>query len=84
MLALAVVLLVNVYAKVTAFKEHAKQYRRMSSLFAHASRQLKDLMGLDNVDKARDLLRELGKESLAENGDWVLLHRERPLELPRV
>jgi len=28
------------------------------------------------------LLEELGKEALVENGDWVLLHRERPLEVP--
>ena len=27
-------------------------------------------------------LLELGKEALAENGDWVLLRRERPLEMP--
>ena len=82
-LALAVVVLVNVYAKVTAFSEHAKQYRRMSSLFAHASRQLKSLVAVGDFDQARELVRELGRESLAENGDWVLMHRERPLELPR-
>jgi hypothetical protein len=28
------------------------------------------------------VLRELGQEALEENGDWVLLHRERPLEVP--
>lgn len=82
-LALAVVLLVNLYAKVTAFSEHAKQYRRMSTLFDHASRQLKYLVATGDLDQARELVRELGKESLAENGDWVLMHRERPLELPR-
>lgn len=82
-LALAMVLLINLYAKVTAFSEHAKQYRRMSTLFAHASEQLKRLMASGDVDQAIELLRELGKESLAENGDWVLMHRERPLELPR-
>jgi hypothetical protein len=26
----------------------------------------------------------LGKEALAEHADWVLLHRDRPLEPPRV
>ncbi len=81
---LAVAILLNVYAKVTALSEHAKQYRRMSALFAHASRQLTDLLAADRVAEARGLLRDLGRESLAENGDWVLLHRERPLELPRV
>jgi hypothetical protein len=31
---------------------------------------------------AQHLIEELGKEALEENGDWVLLHRERPLEVP--
>ena len=29
------------------------------------------------------LIEELGKEALVENGDWVLLHRERPLQVPK-
>jgi hypothetical protein len=35
------------------------------------------------VEEAQGILRELGKDALAENGDWVLLHRERSLELPQ-
>jgi hypothetical protein len=34
--------------------------------------------------KAKECLRKLGQEALAENGDWVLLHRERPLKIPDV
>ena len=33
--------------------------------------------------EAQELLIELGKEALGENGDWMLLHRERPLEVPK-
>ena len=29
------------------------------------------------------LLVELGREALAENGDWLLMRRDRPLELPK-
>jgi hypothetical protein len=36
----------------------------------------------DDLSEAQTLLRELGREALAENGDWVLLHRQRPLEMP--
>jgi hypothetical protein len=36
------------------------------------------------LKKARELVLDLGREALAENGDWVLLHRDRPLELPRI
>jgi hypothetical protein len=28
------------------------------------------------------LIEELGKEALSENGDWILLHRDRPLDVP--
>jgi hypothetical protein len=35
------------------------------------------------VDEAQAILRELGTDALAENGDWVLLHGERSLELPQ-
>jgi len=26
---------------------------------------------------------DLGREALAEQGDWVILHRERPIDLPQ-
>jgi hypothetical protein len=32
---------------------------------------------------ARKILFELGKEALNENSGWVLLHRERPIEIPK-
>jgi hypothetical protein len=32
----------------------------------------------------REIVRELGRETLAENGDWIVLHRQRPLEAPTV
>ena len=65
-----------------AFSEHAKQYKRMHAVFENASRVIR--AKLDSADHAgaRACLHKLGKEALAENGDWVLLHRERPLELP--
>jgi hypothetical protein len=33
---------------------------------------------------AQRVLAELGREALAEHGDWLLLHRERPMEMPKV
>ena len=38
--------------------------------------------GHHNREEARAIIKELGKEALTENGEWVLLHRERPLEVP--
>jgi hypothetical protein len=74
--------LLHGYNQYMARSEHAKQFGRMSVLFDIAARQLSELLAADNYAAAQVLMRELGKESLQENGDWVLLHRERPLEVP--
>jgi hypothetical protein len=63
--------------------EHAKQFGRMSLIFDTAARRLPLLLESGDEAGARALLFALGREALAENGDWVLLHRERPLEVPR-
>jgi hypothetical protein len=65
-----------------AYQQHAKQYSRMHALFGYASKRISAAMGQGNLEAARDLIHELGKQALAENGDWVLLHRERPVEVP--
>jgi hypothetical protein len=65
-----------------AYTEHAKQYSRMGKIFSYASAQIANALEAQDYTAARETLRKLGREALAENGDWVLLHRERPLELP--
>ncbi|MGA2738450.1 MAG: hypothetical protein ABSG65_13500 [Bryobacteraceae bacterium] len=67
--------------KLMAYEQHAKQYGRMYDLFAYASKRISDAVSKERVKEAQELLRELGKQALAENGDWVLIHRERPIEL---
>jgi len=82
-----VLVLVGIYARVQAFAEHAKQYGRMGTIFAGGLRHLDSLLNPApapvDAARVRDALRKLGQEALAESGDWALLHRERPLELPR-
>jgi hypothetical protein len=34
-------------------------------------------------EEVSDLIQKLGSEALRENGDWVTLHRGKPLE-PRI
>jgi hypothetical protein len=77
------------YAHVMAFSDHAKQYGRMSLVFGKAKEVLRGLTAPEdlpdrpfgkNLQDVQHVLRDLGKEALAENGDWLLLHRERPLE----
>jgi hypothetical protein len=74
-LALVVAALRIAYAEKMAFAEHAKEYEAIRQLCANAEARLADGESLDPF-------RELGREALSENGDWLLTHRERPLEVP--
>ncbi len=65
-----------------AHSEHLKQYGRMLNIFDNALKSIQGLLDSGNVAAASSCLRALGREALVENGDWVLLHRERPLEIP--
>jgi hypothetical protein len=65
------------YAEKLAFSVQAKRYQWMSALFTRASAQLQELLGPDQLSEAQQLICELGKEALEENGDWVMIHRER-------
>jgi hypothetical protein len=77
--------LLHAYVEKRAFREHARRYRRMGNVFASAGRRLAELRERgERPEEWRGLILELGREALAEHGDWVLLHRERPVEPPRV
>ena len=75
--------LLAAYAEKRALSEHAKQYARMSLLFGNARHGLEERLGAGDGPGACALIGELGREALVENGDWVILHRERPLEVPK-
>ena len=60
----------------------AKQYGRMSHVFAAAETALTAAIDKGDDPRARALVEELGIEALAENADWVLLHRDRPVTVP--
>lgn len=70
------------YAEKIAIAAEARQFARMVDIFMLAARQLTLLMQHAEYDRARQVLIEIGKEALEENGQWVMLHRERPLEVP--
>jgi hypothetical protein len=66
------------YGEKMAFSEHTRQYGGTSILFRMADAELKDGALTEDEKKA---FRILGREALQENGDWLLLHRDRPLEV---
>jgi hypothetical protein len=70
------------YAIKRAYAEHAKQYGRMERVFALARKRLESVDANTPPDRLTGLLLELGREALAENADWILLHRGRLVEPP--
>jgi hypothetical protein len=75
--------LIGSYLEKNGLVGHIKQYERMSTLFYQANTSIKRHLDLGNRKEATEYVLELGREALAENGDWLLHHRERPLEVPK-
>lgn len=86
------------YAERMAIAAQARRYGWMAALYARAKYELDVALGLivpkddadrallseqEKLQRARAVLLELGREALSENGDWVLMHRERPPEAPK-
>ncbi len=71
------------YGDKRAFKQHAKRYEYMSQLYDRASLLLKDFIANHQYEDAQQVIFELGKETLIENADWVMLNREKPLDVPK-
>jgi hypothetical protein len=82
-LTLVIAALLHDYAEQRAFSVLARQYQWMESLFEAAGSRLAAHLDQADYGTARELIKELGQEALAENADWVIQHRQRPLELPR-
>lgn len=67
----------DAYSHKRAEKELIKQYRFMHSVFLNAKRLL-DTSGDPKFQ--RRVLRALGSAALEEDAEWILMHRERPME----
>jgi hypothetical protein len=71
------------YTEKRALASHLKRYRRIRAVFENANERLVRHLERGDDASARRVLRDLGREALEENGDWVILHRDRPLEVPQ-
>jgi hypothetical protein len=77
--------LIHGYVEKRAWAQHVKQYYRMKVAFTNADVALRPLVDdptPENEQRARHLLYELGREALIENADWLLLHRDRRIDVP--
>jgi len=73
-----VAVLTHNYVEKLALTTQVRMYERMRRLYRHHGEKLRSARG---GDFARGLF-SLGREALLENGEWVMHHRERPLEVP--
>ena len=70
------------YAMKMALVEQAKRYERMGKFYLYVGHNLNLLIKNNDHENIRTLIYDLGEEALIENGDWLFLHRERPMEVP--
>lgn len=79
-------------ADINAIPEHVQSYERMAGIFARAQQMLETIAEIphkavgnwantDTQQRAKRVLEELGREALHENGEWLLIHRDRPLDI---
>lgn len=78
-LAPAIAAAISIFSEKRAFRDHAHQYDRMGRLFGAGALLIRrDAHDAPQVFAA--IVRDLGAEALAENGDWLMAHRERQVE----
>lgn len=70
------------YSERRAFEALARQYNRMSVLFAQSIEALQFWLDHEDVAAAQRVLMATGYEALTENASWLILRRARPFELP--
>ncbi len=78
------------YSARRAHRQHARRYERMAQVYRQATDVLDDTARRPGpagertrttIEIARAVVEELGREALGETGDWLLMHRELPIEL---
>ena len=69
----------RLWIEQAGYEEQSREYRSMERKFSAKAKALET--NLESAAVAENLLLELGKDALSENGRWLLLHRERPMEV---
>jgi hypothetical protein len=65
----------------TAARELQRQYEYMYDVFQAARDQL---MAARSDDERREIFGLLGRSALAEHAEWLLMHRDRPIDRSRI
>ncbi len=67
----------DTYSHKRAERELIKQYQFMTRVFGNAGRLLENA---SDIHFQRRVLKAVGTAALEEHAEWILMHRERPLE----
>ena len=78
----AIAALIGFVLERRGFESHIRQFRLMADLYMRANAALS--RNVADITSQQDILGAVGREALAENADWVILHRERLIEPPQV
>jgi hypothetical protein len=70
--------LVHNYVEKLAFRPQTRMYEGM----VHIYRRYGDRLRSASAAVYLSVVFRLGQEALMENGDWIMTHRERPLDVP--
>ena len=76
----AVAAFFTVSVDLRAYEAHAHSYALMGRIFERARREATCTSAATDDREFQALVRELGREALAENAEWLLDHRHRPIE----
>ena len=71
----------KIYLDTMAFDEHAKRYLKIGQYYGLCEKQF-EILDESNVAAIDQLFIDIGKQALIETGDWLLLHRQRPVKVP--
>ena len=70
------------YAEKMSYKELPTIYERMEELFRIALVKIDGFLKKDDTENAKEIIFELGKEVLNENGDWIMMNRDKEMDKP--
>jgi len=73
--------LFRVWVEQAGYDVQVRKYHRMAQVFRRSCTRLQEFLKAKRIDEAREVVRQLGIDALDENGEWLLLHRERPLKV---
>jgi hypothetical protein len=80
--------LFRVWIEQGGYAEQVRTYHRMAHVFGKVDGRLETELGardpesrVARLKSAREVILHLGIQALEENGDWLLLHRDRPIEI---